>query len=132
MNLQVQFFQNDVIKAIKGGVYQISLQKDDGERRVLYIGESFSMLIRCAQHLYQLRKYPEYLGMTTETLRDQNLILMFEILELEEAMGIKRKKEKKKRSTLKSIGPCYRVDLVIVCYPFLEKKKRWLIFWKYR
>lgn len=52
MNLQVQFFQNDVIKAIKGGVYQISLQKVDGERCVLYIGESFSMLIRCAQHLY--------------------------------------------------------------------------------
>ncbi|HFI0115074.1 TPA: hypothetical protein ACGPB2_000040 [Streptococcus suis] len=94
MNLQVQFFQNDVIKAIKGGVYQISLQKVDGERRVLYIGESFSMLIRCAQHLYQLRKYPEYLGMTTEILRDQNLVLMFEILELEEAMGIRRNKEK--------------------------------------
>ncbi|HEM3642790.1 TPA: hypothetical protein U1C36_001954 [Streptococcus suis] len=94
MSLQVQFFQNDVIQAIKGGVYQISLQKVDGERRVLYIGESFSMLIRCAQHLYQLRKYPEYLGMTTEILRDQNLILMFEILELEEAMGIRRKKEK--------------------------------------
>ncbi|HEM4261471.1 TPA: hypothetical protein U2C31_001946 [Streptococcus suis] len=94
MNLQVQFFQNDVIKAIKGGVYQISLQKVGGERRVLYIGESFSMLIRCAQHLYQLRKYPEYLGMTTEILRDQNLILMFEILELEEAMGVRRNKEK--------------------------------------
>ncbi|HFI0903327.1 hypothetical protein ACS6X4_02920 [Streptococcus suis] len=94
MNLQVQFFQNDVIKAIKGGVYQISLQKVDGERCVLYIGESFSMLIRCAQHLYQLRKYPEYLGMTTEILRDQNLILMFEILELEEAMGVRRNKEK--------------------------------------
>ncbi|MBM7319730.1 hypothetical protein JN538_01110 [Streptococcus suis] len=94
MNLQVQFFQNDVIKAIKGGVYQISLQKVDGERRVLYIGESFSMLIRCAQHLYQLRKYPEYLGITTEILRDQNLILMFEILELEEAMGVRRNKEK--------------------------------------
>ncbi|HEM6093596.1 TPA: hypothetical protein U2B92_001351 [Streptococcus suis] len=94
MNIQVQFFQNDVIKAIKGGVYQISLQKVGGERRVLYIGESFSMLIRCAQHLYQLRKYPEYLGMTTEILRDQNLILMFEILELEEAMGVRRNKEK--------------------------------------
>ncbi|HEM2774281.1 hypothetical protein JZY07_06625 [Streptococcus suis] len=94
MSLQVQFFQNDVIKAIKGGVYQISLQKVGGERRVLYIGESFSMLIRCAQHLYQLRKYPEYLGMTTEILRDQNLILMFEILELEEAMGVRRNKEK--------------------------------------
>ncbi|CYX28413.1 TPA: hypothetical protein ACHU8D_002022 [Streptococcus suis] len=94
MNIQVQFFQNDVIKAIKGGVYQISLQKVGGERRVLYIGESFSMLIRCAQHLYQLRKYPEYLGMTTEILHDQNLILMFEILELEEAMGVRRNKEK--------------------------------------
>lgn len=58
MNLRVHFFQNDILQAIKGGVYQISLQKDDGGRQVLYMGESYSMLIRCAQHLYQLRKNP--------------------------------------------------------------------------
>ncbi|HEL2473814.1 hypothetical protein [Streptococcus suis] len=120
MNLQVQFFQNDVIKAIKGGVYQISLQKDDGERRVLYIGESFSMLIRCAQHLYQLRKYPEYLGMTTETLRDQNLILMFEILELEEAMGIRRKKEKE---YIKKYRPLLQSGLSDRMLPISRKKE---------
>ncbi|HEL1661047.1 TPA: hypothetical protein TXN53_000566 [Streptococcus suis] len=120
MNLQVQFFQNDVIKAIKGGVYQISLQKDDGERRVLYIGESFSMLIRCAQHLYQLRKYPEYLGMTTETLRDQNLILMFEILELEEAMRIRRKKEKE---YIKKYRPLLQSGLSDRMLPISRKKE---------
>ncbi|MDG4508970.1 hypothetical protein ACTGZS_09315 [Streptococcus suis] len=120
MNLQVQFFQNDVIKAIKGGVYQISLQKDDGERRVLYIGESFSMLIRCAQHLYQLRKYPEYLGMTTETLRNQNLILMFEILELEEAMGIRRKKEKE---YIKKYRPLLQSGLSDRMLPISRKKE---------
>ncbi|HEM4989685.1 TPA: hypothetical protein U1344_001669 [Streptococcus suis] len=120
MNLQVQFFQNDVIKAIKGGVYQISLQKDDGERRVLYIGESFSMLIRCAQHLYQLRKYPEYLGMTTETLRDQNPILMFGILELEEAMGIRRKKEKE---YIKKYRPLLQSGLSDRMLPISRKKE---------
>ncbi|CYU47443.1 Uncharacterised protein [Streptococcus suis] len=120
MNLQVQFFQNDVIKAIKGGVYQISLQKVDGERRVLYIGESFSMLIRCAQHLYQLRKYPEYLGMTTEILRDQNLILMFEILELEEAMGIRRKKEKE---YIKKYRPLLQSELSDRMLPISRKKE---------
>ncbi|HEM6591010.1 hypothetical protein J5571_05800 [Streptococcus suis] len=120
MNLQVQFFQNDVIKAIKGGVYQISLQKVDGERRVLYIGESFSMLIRCAQHLYQLRKYPEYLGMTTEILRDQNLILMFEILELEEAMGIRRKKEKE---YIKKYRPLLQSGLSDRMLPISRKKE---------
>ncbi|HEL1616856.1 TPA: hypothetical protein VB846_000568 [Streptococcus suis] len=120
MNLQVQFFQNDVIKAIKGGVYQISLQKDDGERRVLYIGESFSMLIRCAQHLYQHRKYPEYLGMTTETLRNQNLILMFEILELEEAMGIRRKKEKE---YIKKYRPLLQSGLSDRMLPISRKKE---------
>ncbi|MDG4501686.1 hypothetical protein [Streptococcus suis] len=120
MNLQVQFFQNDVIKAIKGGVYQISLQKDDGERRVLYIGESFSMLIRCAQHLYQLRKYPEYFGMTTETLRNQNLILMFEILELEEAMGIRRKKEKE---YIKKYRPLLQSGLSDRMLPISRKKE---------
>ncbi|WP_099832307.1 hypothetical protein [Streptococcus suis] len=120
MNLQVQFFQNDVIKAIKGGVYQISLQKVDDERCVLYIGESFSMLIRCAQHLYQLRKYPEYLGMTTETLRDQNLILMFEILELEEAMGIRRKKEKE---YIKKYRPLLQSGLIDRMLPISRKKE---------
>ncbi|CYU62314.1 hypothetical protein HO663_05885 [Streptococcus suis] len=120
MNLQVQFFQNDVIKAIKGGVYQILLQKVDGERRVLYIGESFSMLIRCAQHLYQLRKYPEYLGMTTEILRDQNLILMFEILELEEAMGIRRKKEKE---YIKKYRPLLQSGLSDRMLPISRKKE---------
>ncbi|HEM5005035.1 TPA: hypothetical protein U1181_000412 [Streptococcus suis] len=120
MNLQVQFFQNDVIKAIKGGVYQISLQKVDGERRVLYIGESFSMLIRCAQHLYQLRKYPEYLGMTTEILRDQNLILMFEILELEEATGIRRKKEKE---YIKKYRPLLQSGLSDRMLPISRKKE---------
>ncbi|CYV19484.1 hypothetical protein HO662_09470 [Streptococcus suis] len=120
MNLQVQFFQNDVIKAIKGGVYQILLQKVDGERRVLYIGESFSMLIRCAQHLYQLRKYPEYLGMTTEILRDQNLILMFEILELEEAMGIRRKKEKE---YIKKYRPLLQSELSDRMLPISRKKE---------
>ncbi|MEG3266405.1 hypothetical protein [Streptococcus suis] len=120
MNLQVQFFQNDVIKAIKGGLYQISLQKVDGERRVLYIGESFSMLIRCAQHLYQLRKYPEYLGMTTEILRDQNLILMFEILELEEAMGIRRKKEKE---YIKKYRPLLQSGLSDRMLPISRKKE---------
>ncbi|HEM4768613.1 TPA: hypothetical protein U1041_001508 [Streptococcus suis] len=120
MNLQVQFFQNDVIKAIKGGVYQISLQKVDDERYVMYIGESFSMLIRCAQHLYQLRKYPEYLGMTTETLRDQNLILMFEILELEEAMGIRRKKEKE---YIKKYRPLLQSGLSDRMLPISRKKE---------
>ncbi|HFU4459921.1 TPA: hypothetical protein ACGPAL_001486 [Streptococcus suis] len=70
------------------------LQKDDGERQVLYIGESYSMLIRCAQHLYQLRKNPLYFGMNDEILRNQNLILAFEVLHEEEKMGIRRNKEK--------------------------------------
>lgn len=102
MNIRVHFFQNDILHAIKGGVYQISLQKDDGERRVLYIGESFSMLIRCAQHLYQLRKKPLYFGMNDEILRSQNLILAFEVLHEEVKMGIRRNKEKE---YIKNIAP---------------------------
>ncbi|HHW4958313.1 TPA: hypothetical protein ACU0L4_000277 [Streptococcus suis] len=102
MNIRVHFFQNDILHAIKGGVYQISLQKDDGERRVLYIGESFSMLIRCAQHLYQLRKNPLYFGMNDEILHSQNLILAFEVLHEEVKMGIRRNKEKE---YIKNIAP---------------------------
>ncbi|HEM4276587.1 TPA: hypothetical protein U1X82_001353 [Streptococcus suis] len=120
MNLQVQFFQNDVIKAIKGGVYQISLQKDDGERRVLYIGESFSMLIRCAQHLYQLRKNPLYFGMNDEILRSQNLILAFEVLHEEVKMGIRRNKEKE---YIKNIAPLLQSGLSDRMLPISRKKE---------
>ncbi|HEM5140455.1 TPA: hypothetical protein U1269_002099 [Streptococcus suis] len=120
MNLQVQFFQNDVIKAIKGGVYQISLQKDDGERRVLYIGESFSMLIRCAQHLYQLRKNPLYFGMNDEILRSQNLILAFEVLHEEVKMGIRRNKEKE---YIKNIAPLLQSGLIDRMLPISRKKE---------
>ncbi|WP_099810450.1 hypothetical protein [Streptococcus suis] len=120
MNLQVQFFQNDVIKAIKGGVYQISLQKVDGERCVLYIGESFSMLIRCAQHLYQLRKNPLYFGMNDEILRSQNLILAFEVLHEEVKMGIRRNKEKE---YIKNIAPLLQSGLIDRMLPISRKKE---------
>ncbi|CYW44955.1 TPA: hypothetical protein U2B49_000411 [Streptococcus suis] len=120
MNLQVQFFQNDVIKAIKEGVYQISLQKVDGERCVLYIGESFSMLIRCAQHLYQLRKNPLYFGMNDEILRSQNLILAFEVLHEEVKMGIRRNKEKE---YIKNIAPLLQSGLSDRMLPISRKKE---------
>lgn len=58
--------------------------------------------------------------MTTETLRDQNLILMFEILELEEAMGIRRKKEKE---YIKKYWPLLQSGLSDRMLPISRKKE---------
>ncbi len=64
MEIQIRFFENDIRDAIGGGIYKISVKREDDEKKVLYIGESFSMLTRCATHLYSLSKAPEYFGFT--------------------------------------------------------------------
>ena len=40
MKIAVSFFDNKIIEAIGGGIYKISIKRDE-EQEVLYIGESF-------------------------------------------------------------------------------------------
>lgn len=47
-----RFFQDDLIKSIGAGIYEISVDKK-GKSKVLYIGESVFVIVRCASHLYK-------------------------------------------------------------------------------
>ncbi|HFR3672457.1 TPA: hypothetical protein ACHVEW_002259, partial [Streptococcus suis] len=76
--------------------------------------------IRCAQHLYQLRKNPLYFGMNDEILRSQNLILAFEVLHEEVKMGIRRNKEKE---YIKNIAPLLQSGLSDRMLPISRKKE---------
>lgn len=94
MKIQIEFFKQDLVDAIGAGVYEICVCKN-GKSSTLYIGESVFVLVRCASHLYNLKKNPEYLGFTKETIEDSEISLCFHLLK-QEKNAIERKKEEKK------------------------------------
>lgn len=94
MKIQIDFFKHDLVNAIGAGIYEISVCKN-GKSSTLYIGESVFVMVRCASHLYNLKKNPEYLGFTKETIEDPEILLCFHLLKQENSV-LKRKKDEKK------------------------------------
>lgn len=80
MNIKIDFFKNDLIDAIGAGIYEISIHKKQ-QSEVLYIGESVFVLVRCAGHLYNLSKAPEYFGFNNNTIQNTDVTLKFKLLE---------------------------------------------------
>ena len=93
MNTKVEFFQNDLVQAIGAGIYEISINHNN-KSEVLYIGESVFVLVRCASHLYELKKKPEYFGFTDKTINDPSITLKFRLIE-ENGKIVSRKKSEK-------------------------------------
>lgn len=95
MKIKVRFFDNEIIKAIGSGIYKISVQRKDNKRKLLYVGESYSMIVRCAQHLYQLNKNPKYFGFTNKTIEQDDIVLIIEVHKEETSRSLRKKEEKK-------------------------------------
>ncbi len=82
--MKIQFFETNEgfdNRAIKGGVYQIELKGVNGKAIPLYIGESVWITERCGQHLYALYNDPRYFGLTDDDLNNDNLTLVFSVLD---------------------------------------------------
>lgn len=94
IKFKIDFFGSCIKDAIKGGIYMISVINAVGEKKPLYIGESFSMLIRCSTHLFELEKNPHYLGFTPEIIQVENIMLVFEILDCCDVASERKAKEK--------------------------------------
>ncbi len=84
--MKIRFFEKDGHidpDAICAGVYQfrIGLLNDNEKNYLtLYVGESYSMLIRCSNHLYEIfHNDPSYFGFTKENLKDRELQLLVDI-----------------------------------------------------
>ncbi|MBN3345517.1 hypothetical protein CF050_01135 [Clostridium botulinum] len=92
MNIKVEFFQDDLIQAIGAGIYEISIHQNK-KSEVLYIGESVFVLVRCASHLYELKKKPEYFGFTDKTIDDLGITLKFKLIEKNSNKGSRKKRE---------------------------------------
>lgn len=83
IDINIEFFKEDLNQAIGSGIYKISIYKNN-KSRILYIGESETVLKRCGEHLYKLEKLNEnmgYFGFTEDILKDSNITLKFELLE---------------------------------------------------
>ena len=93
MNLKLQFFEDQLPEAVGGGIYMISVRRKDGKEAPLYIGESYSMLTRCAQHFYEVCREPAYFGFTPQTISDSGLTLIAEVLETDPDSVSRKQKE---------------------------------------
>ena len=84
--MKIKFFEKDGRlnpEAIYAGVYQFSIgvqENTEDSSLPLYIGESYSMLSRCSNHLYEIfHTDPSYFGLTKENLEDERLQLIVDI-----------------------------------------------------
>jgi len=87
--INIDFFQKNGIldnNATGSGIYIIelrarnSLAKEDSPLH-LYVGQSVYMVKRCGEHIYKLFNNPQYMGLTSENLSNNNLELRFRVLE---------------------------------------------------
>ena len=81
MKIKIDFFSKDLVEAIGAGIYKASVIKPDGDIATLYIGESVFVLVRCATHLFELKKNPGYFGFTQEGIENDQITLKFEMLQ---------------------------------------------------
>lgn len=84
--MKLKFFEKDGqlnLEAISAGVYLFKLGVlGDSEEQYfpLYIGESYCMLSRCSNHLYEVfHTDPSYFGLTKKNLENEQLQLVVDI-----------------------------------------------------
>lgn len=68
MQLKIELFENDMGEALEPGVYQIEIQKGI-KKEILYIGESVYPLVRCSEHLYNLKMILSILDLQMKQLK---------------------------------------------------------------
>lgn len=80
MKVKVEFFKENFIEAIGAGIYKITA-KQNNKDELLYIGESVFVLVRCATHLFELKREPRYLGFDEISINNENISLKFELIQ---------------------------------------------------
>ena len=94
MRININFFHDDFINAIGAGIYEIIVSIGE-KSKSLYIGESVYVMVRCSEHLYQLKSEPKYFGFTSETIGRPDITLTFKLIESIDDKKERKLKEKK-------------------------------------
>ncbi len=116
MKINIDFFDGQIIDAIGAGVYQIDIKKGD-KVQTLYVGESKHVIKRCGEHLYDFSNDIRYFGFTEESINDNEITLIFRIIEKEEVTCERTIKE---RNLISLQNPLSQVDKTYI----LEQKER--------
>ena len=126
MNTKINFFEMELVAAIKAGIYEIHIRTSDKEG-LLYIGESVSVLVRCATHLYKIAKGNGYLGFTLDKLENNDIELVFKLFKSIDDKKVRKSKEKElisERNPILQSGISDRVksieDMINVLTDFLK------------
>lgn len=116
MNIKVRFFEDNFIEAIRAGVYEVYVSMDDDKtEKLLYVGESVFVLVRCAGHLYEISKGKGYFGFDNEMLESKNITLIFKLSAVESDSIERKIKEKeviKEKNPIMQTGNSDRVKKV--------------------
>lgn len=111
MAINVKFFEGDIEKAIGAGIYGI-YRLCGKEEKLLYIGESVFVMVRCSTHLYEISKGEKYLGFSKDVIENYDNTIIFRLLETEQD------KEKRKAR---------EVELIDRMKPIMQKQiKDWV------
>lgn len=103
MKIKIDYFSKDIAEAIGAGIYRISVIKENGSTAPLYIGESVFVLVRCAAHLFELKKDPAYFGFTKESIDNEKITLKFEMLhQIDDRLKRKHREKEIIKETLKN------------------------------
>ncbi|WP_461811392.1 GIY-YIG nuclease family protein [Faecalimonas sp.] len=94
IGIKIDFFSNNLVEAIGAGIYKISVINSNGDIAPLYIGESVFVLVRCATHLFELKRNPKYFGFTEKTISSSEITLKFELLQQIEDRKKRKRYEK--------------------------------------
>lgn len=97
--MKVEFFNDKFVEAIGAGIYGIYL---NNKKNLLYIGESVSVIGRCATHLYEIQKGIGYLGFTNEINNKDDFTLIFELLY---SIPDTRSRKKEEKDLINKLAP---------------------------
>lgn len=102
IKIKVKFFEDDFIEAIGAGVYGIYILQKDSKEKLLYVGESVFVLVRCATHLYEIVKGNGYLGFQQKMFESNSITLTFKLLLSE---SDKKKRKAQEIEFIKNLDP---------------------------
>lgn len=81
--MRISFFETENgfdIRAASGGTYQVELVKDNTPI-CLYVGESVWIASRCGVHLYSVMKNPNYFGLESVDMNNDEFTLKFSVID---------------------------------------------------
>ena len=81
--MKIDFFSKDGYtdkRILDGGIYTVDLVEENSNKVIhLYVGEAACIANRCGKHLMGFSKNSEYFGIKKQYLKNDNLILRFNV-----------------------------------------------------